>query len=281
MRKRQLGATGQEVAIIGQGTWNMERDDRRQAIMALRRGLDLGMTHVDTAELYGDGRVEEMVGEAIAGRRNEVFLASKVLPTNASRRGTVAACERSLTRLGTTYLDLYLLHWPGSHPLEETFAAFAQLGRAGKIRAWGVSNFDEQELAEAVAIAGGSRIACNQLLYHLEERRIEYAALPYCEQVGISIVAYSPFGSGRFPSERGRRGRLLAEIATSHGATPRQVALAFLLRRPSVLAIPKASRVEHVEENAGAADLVLTAEEERQIDHAFPLGRRRPGVPTI
>jgi diketogulonate reductase-like aldo/keto reductase len=259
----------------------MEGDDRAGAIAALRRGLDLGMTHVDTAELYGGGEVEELVGEALAGRRDEVFLASKVLPENASRRGTVAACERSLARLRTDRLDLYLLHWPGRHPLRDTLAAFEELVRAGKVLSWGVSNFDEREAAAAVAIASEGRMACNQLLYHLEERGIEHAAIPYCEEHGIAAVAYSPLGSGRFPSARSRGGRVLAEIAAAHGATPRQVAMAFLLLRPSLFVIPKASRPEHVEENAAAGDLVLSEDEARRIDEAFPRGRRRPGVPTL
>jgi diketogulonate reductase-like aldo/keto reductase len=281
MQERTFGPTGRRLPVIGQGTWNMERDDRAGAIAALRRGLDLGSTHVDTAELYGSGEVEELVGEAIAGRRGEVFLASKVLPENASRRGTVAACERSLARLRTDRLDLYMLHWPGDHPLADTLAAFAELARSGKILSWGGSNFDERELAAAVAIAGEGRVACNQLFYHLEERGIEHAAMPYCEEHGIAVVAYSPLGSGRFPSPRSRGGHVLAEIAAAHGGTPRQVALAFLLRRPSVFAIPKASLAEHVEENAAAGDLVLSADEVRRIDEAFPRGRRRPGVPTL
>jgi diketogulonate reductase-like aldo/keto reductase len=284
MRLRTFGPTGRQVPVIGQGTWNMERDERASAIAALRRGLDLGLTHVDTAELYGDGEVEELVGEAIAGRRHEVFLASKVLPDNASRRGTIAACDRSLARLRTDHLDLYLLHWPGSHPLGDTLAAFADLARSGKILAWGLSNFDEREVAAAVAIAvekGYGKVACNQLFYHLEERSIEHAAIPACEEHGIAVVAYSPLGSGRFPGRQSRGGRVLAEIAAAHGATPQQVALAFLLRRPSLFAIPKASRPEHVEENAAAADLELDADEVRRIDEAFPRGRRRSGVPTL
>ncbi len=284
MQQRTFGPTGRQVPVIGQGTWNMERDDRALAVAALRRGLDLGMTHVDTAELYGDGEVEELVGEAIAGRRHEVFLVSKVLPDNASRRGTVAACDRSLARLRTDHLDLYLLHWPGRHPLADTFAGFAELARAGKILAWGLSNFDERELAAAVAAAAAGevgQVACNQLFYHLEERAIEHAAIPACEERGIAVVAYSPFGSGRFPRRESRGGRVLAEIAAAHDATPRQVALAFLLRLPSLFAIPKASRPEHVAENAAAADLVLGPDELRRIDQAFPRGRRRPGVPTI
>jgi diketogulonate reductase-like aldo/keto reductase len=281
MEQRKLGGTGVELAVIGQGTWNLERADRRRAVAALRRGLDCGMTHVDTAEMYGQGEVEELVGEAIAGRRHEVFLASKVLPGNASRRGTIAACEKSLKRLGTDRLDLYLLHWPGDHPLADTLAAFAELQEKGKIRAFGVSNFDEEETARAVEIAGPGQIACNQVLYHLEERTIEHAVLPFCEEHGVAVVAYSPFGSGKFPQPKSRGGQVLAAIAEAHGATPRQVALAFLIRRPALFAIPKASTPEHAEENAGAGDLRLTAEEIRQIEEAFPVGRRRRGVATL
>jgi diketogulonate reductase-like aldo/keto reductase len=280
MRRRAFGPTGVEVPVVGQGTWNMERDDRRQAIAALRRGLDLGLTHVDTAELYGDGAVEELVGEAIAGRRGEIFLVSKVLPSNASRRGTVVACERSLARLRTDHLDLYLLHWPGQHPLSGTIAAFEELAAAGKIRAWGVSNFDEEELAEARRLGGG-RVACNQVLYHLEERAIEHAVIPFCAAHGIAVVAYSPFGSGRFPPPRSHGGKLLAEIAASHGVSPHAVALAFLLRHPSLFVIPKAAQPEHAAANAVAGELELAAEEVRRLDEAFPRGRRRRGVPTL
>jgi diketogulonate reductase-like aldo/keto reductase len=236
---------------------------------------------VDTAEMYGDGRVEEIVAEALAGRRDEVFLVSKVLPQNASRRGTVAACEQSLACLRSDRLDAYLLHWPGPHPLAETFAAFEELARAGKIRCWGVSNFDERELAEAVRLAGPGRIACNQVLYHLEERRIEHAVLPFCEEHGIALVGYSPFGSGSFPKARSRGGRVLAQIAQARAATPRQVALAFLVRRPALFAIPKASRAEHARENAAAAALALDASELARLEQAFPLGRRRRGVPYL
>jgi len=281
MKRRIFGTTGKQVSIIGQGTWNMERDDRRAAIAALRRGLDLGMSHIDTAEMYGDGRVEELVAEAIEGRRGEVFLVSKVLPQNASRRGTVEACERSLRRLRTDHLDCYLLHWPGRHPLRDTIAAFEELRAAGKIRAWGLSNFDEEELAEAIRIAGEGKIACNQVLYHLEERAIEHAVIPICDEHGIAVVAYSPFGSGDFPSPASAGGRVLAGIAAAHGATPRQIALAFLLRYPSLFAIPKAARAEHAEDNAAAAEIELTEDDLRQIDEAFPRGRRRRGVPTL
>jgi len=277
METRQFGPTRAQVPVIGQGTWNLERDNRKEAIRALQRGLDLGLTHIDTAEMYGSGRVEELVGAAIAGRRDQVFLASKVLPSNGSRAGTVAACERSLRRLGTDWLDLYLLHWPGSYPLADTLAGFAELQQAGKIRMFGVSNFDRRELEQAVAIAGPGRIACNQVLYHLKERAIEHAVLPFCEQHDIAVVAYSPFGSGDFPSHH----RVLQGIAAARGATPRQVALRFLSRRPSLFTIPKAARREHVEENAGASDLSLSAHELSQLEAAFPLGRPRRGVPML
>jgi diketogulonate reductase-like aldo/keto reductase len=279
MRVRRFGATGVELPVLGQGTWEMERE-RAAAVCALRRGLDLGMTHIDTAEMYGDGAVEELVGEAIAGRRDEVFLASKVLPENASYQGTLRACERSLRRLGTDRLDLYLLHWRGPHPLAETVRAFEQLRADGKIARWGVSNFDVADLDEALAVAGERRIACNQVLYHLGERAIELELIPWCERHGVPVVAYSPFGSGDFPSPRGVGGRTLRRIAEARRVTPRQVALAFLVRRPSLFTIPKASRVAHVEENSVAADLDLTSEEVASIDAAFP-ARRRAELPTL
>ena len=281
MERRRFGLTGRDVAVIGQGTWHLEDGDRDQAIAALRLGLDLGMTHIDTAEMYGSGSVEELVGEAIAGRRNEVFLVSKVLPDNASRAGTLSACEKSLARLRTDRLDSYLLHWPGEHPLEDTIAAFEQLERDGKIRSWGVSNFDVPDLEAAWSIAGDRRLACNQVLYHLRERRIEHTVIPWCESHGVVMVAYSPFGSGRFPGPRTTGGRVLQEIAAAHGATPRQVALRFLVRRPSSFAVPKASRPEHAAENAGAGDLRLTADEIARIDEAFPRGPRPRTLPMI
>ncbi|HMK71844.1 MAG TPA: aldo/keto reductase, partial [Myxococcaceae bacterium] len=199
MPRRVWGWTGVPVPVIGQGTWNMERDDAGASIAALRAGLDAGLAHVDTAELYGGGRVEELVGRAIAGRRGEVFLVSKVSPDNASRSGTLKACERSLRRLGVDHLDCYLLHWPGPHPLEETIAAFEELERAGKIRAFGVSNFDVDDLEEAHRIAGPRRLACNQVLYHLGARDIEARLISWCVRHGVAPVGYSPFGSGDFP----------------------------------------------------------------------------------
>jgi diketogulonate reductase-like aldo/keto reductase len=277
MRMRRFGTTGREVSIVGQGTWQIDESDWTSAVAALQRGLDEGMNHIDTAEMYGDA--ELMVGEAIQGRRDEVFLVSKVLPQNASARGTVAACERSLARLGTDRLDCYLLHWRGRYPLDETIAGFEALVRTGRILAWGVSNFDVDDLDEALAIAGPGKIACNQVLYHLEERAIEHAVMPWCERHGAAVTGYSPFGHGSFPDARTPGGRVLAEIAASHGATPRQVALAFLSRRAFV--IPKASTPEHAAENARAGDFELSDEEFARIDAAFPRGPKPATLPTI
>lgn len=279
--QRSFGAGGPAVSSIGQGSWHIEQGDRREAIAALRRGLDLGLTHIDTAEMYGDGRSEALIGEAIAGRRDAAFLVSKVLPHNASRQGVRAACERSLKQLGTDRLDCYLLHWRGPHPLAETFAAFEALKQEGKILSWGVSNFDEDDLDEALAAAGKGRIACNQVLYHLRERAIEHAVLPWCERHGVAVTAYSPFGHHDFPERGSAQGRVLAEIATAHGATPWQVALAFLTHRPAVFAIPKAGSVAHVEDNAGALDLALSADDIARIDAAFPRGRKPSSLPMI
>jgi diketogulonate reductase-like aldo/keto reductase len=281
MERRRFGPTKYEVAVVGQGTWYLDEGDRASAIAALRLGLDLGMTHIDTAELYGWGAVESMVGEAIAGRREAVFLVSKVVPENASRHGTLAACARSLARLRTDRLDCYLLHWRGEHPLEDTFAAFEQLQREGKILSWGVSNFDESDLDKARAIAGDGALTCDQVLYHLKERAIEHAVIPWCERHGVAVVAYSPFGHGGFPGPRTKGGRVLKEIADAHGATPRQVALRFLLRWPMLFTIPKAARPEHAVENADAGDLRLTADELATIDRAFPLGSRPRTLPTL
>ena len=281
MEYHRFGSTRREVPVIGQGTWYNDNEDPASAIDALRRGLDLGMTHIDTAEMYLSGAAEDIVAEAIAGRRDEVFLVSKVLPQNASRTGTIAACERSLTRLETDRLDCYLLHWRGDHPLEETFAAFEQLRSEGKILSWGVSNFDEPDLEEALQIAGAGRIACNQVLYHLQERAIEHAVLPWCEEHGVAVVAYSPFGHGDFPGLHTKGGRILEEIAAAHQATPRQVALRFLVRRPALFAIPKASRPEHAAENAGAGDLRLTEDELARIDETFPRGPRPRELPML
>jgi diketogulonate reductase-like aldo/keto reductase len=279
MERRPFGPVPREIAVIGQGTWYIDDAHRPTAVATLRRGLDLGMTHIDTAEMYGDA--ETVVGEAIAERREEVFLVSKVLPSNATRAGTVAACERSLARLRTDRLDCYLLHWPGPHPLEDTFAGFERLREQGKILSWGVSNFDVPDLNAAWKAGGEGRIACNQVLYHLQERAIEHTVLPWCEEHGIATVAYSPFGHGSFPGPYTSGYRVLGEIASSHGATARQVALRFLVRRPSLLTIPKASSPEHVADNAAAAALQLTEAELARIDAAFPLGSRPRRLPML
>lgn len=280
MERRLFGSTNHKVATIGQGTWYIEDAHAPTAIAALRRGLDLGMTHIDTAEMYGSGAAEELLGDAIAGRRDEVFLVSKVLPHNASRHGTIAACERSLKRLRTDRLDCYLLHWRGSHPLADTLGAFERLGADGKILSWGVSNFDVGDLDEVSRISGAGKPACNQVLYHLRERAIEYAVIPWCERNGVAVVAYSPFGhAGGFPGPNTAGGRALKSIADRHGATPRQAALSFLNRRTSLFAIPKASNPRHAEENAGA--LHLSEAELAEIDAAFPLGPRPRSLPML
>ena len=279
MERHRFGPDNRDVSVIGQGTWYIDSGDRASAVAALRRGLDLGMNHIDTAEMYGDA--ETVVAKAIAGRRDEVFLVSKVLPQNASRGGTITACERSLARLRTDRLDCYLLHWRGQHPLEDTFAAFEQLRGEGKVLSWGVSNFDEPDLDEALTVAGEGRIACNQVLYHLEQRAIEHAVLPWCEAHRVAVVAYSPLGHGHFPGPRSEGGRVLREIAVAHDATPRQAALSFLVRHPRLFAIPKASSPDHAAENAGAGDLRLTDAELARIDEAFPRGPRPRQLPML
>ena len=279
MRQQPFGKGGPKTSVIGQGTWYLDRGDRKRAIAALQRGIDLGMTHIDTAEMYGDA--ELVIADAIAGRRDGLFLVSKVLPSNASRRDTITACERSLKRLKTDHLDCYLLHWRGSYPLADTVAAFEELVAAGKIRSWGVSNFDVDDLGELLAVTGKGRIACNQVLYHLQERAIEHAVIPWCELHGVAVVAYSPFGHNEFPSPRSQGGTALQMIADAHKATPRQVALSFLTRSPSVLAIPKASSAEHAAENALAGDLTLSTAEVAALDKAFPRGPKPRGLPML
>jgi diketogulonate reductase-like aldo/keto reductase len=279
LRQKEFGSTGKQVSVIGQGTWYIDRGDRSRAVAALRRGIDLGMTHIDTAEMYGDA--ELVIAEAIAGRRDEIFLVSKVLPGNASRRGTIAACERSLARLKTDRLDCYLLHWRGSYPFAETVAAFEQLVAAGKIRSWGVSNFDADDLDEMLDVAGEGRIACNQVLYHLQERAIEHAVIPWCAKHSVAVVAYSPFGHNDFPDPRSKPGELLQAIAKRHAASPRQVALSFLIRDPRLFAIPKASTPEHAADNAAAGELVLGIEEIAALDKAFPRGPRPRSLPML
>ena len=279
MRFESFGRNGPKVSAIGQGTWYIDRGDRKRAVAALRRGIELGMTHIDTAEMYGDA--ELVIADAITGKRDDLLLVSKVLPSNASRRGTITACERSLKRLKTDRLDCYLLHWRGSYPLADTVAAFDELVRAGKIRSWGVSNFDTDDLEEMLEVAGEGKIACNQVLYHLQERAIEHAVIPWCAQHGVAVVAYSPFGHNDFPSPRSRAGELLQKIADARKATPRQIALSFLTRATTVFAIPKASSAEHAAENAASGDLVLDESEIAALDKAFPRGAKPRGLPML
>jgi diketogulonate reductase-like aldo/keto reductase len=279
LKQKKFGTNGPQVSVIGQGTWYIDQGNRKSAVAALRRGVDLGMTHIDTAEMYGDA--ELVIAEAIAGRRDEVFLVSKVLPSNASRRGTITACERSLKRLKTDRLDCYLLHWRGSYPLAETVAAFEELVGAGKIRSWGVSNFDSDDLDEMLDVAGQGKIACNQVLYHLQERAIEHAVIPWCAEHGVAVVAYSPFGHHDFPSPRSQAGEILQRIADTHGASVRQVALGFLTREACVFAIPKASMPDHAADNAAAGKLALSETEIAALDKAFPRGRKPRGLPML
>jgi diketogulonate reductase-like aldo/keto reductase len=255
------------VAALGQGTWNMGDDParRREELEALRLGIELGMTLIDTAEMYGDGRAESLVGEAIAGQRENVFLVSKVLPANASRKGVARSCEASLKRLKTDRLDLYLLHWSGAHPLEETVRGFEDLLAAGKARSWGVSNLDLQEMRKLVALPGGKACATNQVLYNLSRRGIEFDLLPWSQERGLSIMAYSPVEQGRV-----LRNLALEEVARRLEATPAQVALAWVLRQKGVVAIPKAGTAAHVRENRGALELRLGVKELAELDRAFP-----------
>ncbi len=264
--------SGEAVPVLGQGTWGMGEQPRRAVdeALALRLGLDLGMTLIDTAEMYGDGGAEEVVADAIAGRRNEVFLVGKVLPENASRRKTLEACERSLRRLGTDRIDLYLLHWRGGVPMSETLAAFTELLEAGKICAWGVSNLDTDDMDELAGLPGGGDCATNQVLYNLTRRGIEFDLLPWCRKRGIPIMAYSPIEQGRMLGHN-----MLKTVAARHNATPAQVALAWLLQQPNVLVIPKAANPTHVRENRAALDLRLTEDDLADLDKAFPPPSRK------
>lgn len=279
MSKRKFGWTGVEVPIIGQGTWMIDGDPETEsrAIHTLRLGLDLGLSHIDTAEMYGEGHVEELVGEAITGRRDEIFLVSKVLPANASYDGTLKACERSLKRLKTDWLDLYLLHWRGSYPLSETMRAMEKLVAEGLVKYIGVSNFDVEDLMEAEQVLQNEQIACNQVLYNLRDRGIEPRLLPYCSKKRIAVVGYAPFGHGNFPSPSSREGKLLIEIGRRHNRTPKQVALNYLTRHPSTFTIPKTTRSERVKENSGGVGWQLTEDEANEIDRAFPVPP--PGTP--
>ena len=267
---------GEAVPVLGQGTWGMgeRHTGRADEVRALRHGLDLGLSLIDTAEMYGEGGAEEVVGEAIAGRRDAVFLVSKVYPHNASAKGTVAACERSLRRLGTDRIDLYLLHWRGSHPLAETVAAFERLRQAGKIRYWGVSNLDSDDMEELAGVGGGC--AANQILYNVTRRGVEFDLLPWCAEHKVPVMAYSPIEQGRLPA-----GGVLDAIGRRHGVDRFTVALAWVLRQPGVIAIPKAVRPDHVDANRKAAELVLTAEDLAEIDRAFPPPRRKQALAML
>ncbi|MFC3851855.1 aldo/keto reductase [Salinispirillum marinum] len=265
---------GDVVPALGQGTWMMaEQASQRSAeIAALQHGIDLGMTLLDTAEMYGEGLVEELVGEALQGRRDEVYLVSKVYPWNASRQGTVEACERSLKRLRTDRLDLFLLHWRGEHPLADTVAAMEQLQQAGKIRAWGVSNLDTDDMEELLAVPGGVGCQTNQVLYNLSRRGIEFDLLPWSRARQIPIMAYSPIEQGQLNTQG-----VLSTLATQHGVTPMQIALAWVLHQPDVIAIPKAGRVAHVALNHAALSIRLSPQDLAALDREFlPPTAKRP-----
>ncbi|WHA42198.1 aldo/keto reductase [Agrobacterium larrymoorei] len=270
--------SGKNIPALGIGTWNMgdSRSSEAQEVASIRKAIELGVTVVDTAEMYADGRSEDVVGKAIRDLRNEVFLVSKVYPYNASARGTIDACERSLKRLCVEQLDLYLLHWRGSYPLEETVAAFEQLKRDGKIADWGVSNFDTDDMEELFAVENGSNCAANQVLYNLSRRGPEYDLLPWCQQHNVPIMAYSPIEQGRLLNNHE-----LIRIAKAYQATPAQVALAFLLERDGVLAIPKSARPERVEENRSATDLEISEEDWTALDAAFPPPQKKTSLEML
>ncbi len=257
----------------------MEQAPRHRAVSAIRKALELGMTHVDTAELYGRGVVEEIVGEAIVGRRGQVFLTSKLLPSHGTYAGTILSCERTLGRLRTDHLDLYLLHWPESMPLDDTWKAMETLQKEGKVRAWGVSNFDVVDLERALEEVGPGKIACNQVLYNLLERDIEHVLLPFCERHNIAVVGYSPFGTGDFTHVGSWRLDVLTRIGKAHGTSARAVALRFLVRRPSLFTIPKSLDEAHLAENAEAGDLVLSDDELHEIMRTFPAGEPKSKMP--
>lgn len=282
MIKREFGSTSHIVPVIGQGTWQFESSKAavEKAQKALRAGIEKGMSHIDTAELYGKSEI--IIAEAIKDMpRSELFIVSKVSPSNASYKGTLAACERSLKRLGTDYLDCYLLHWRGQHPLSETISALEKLVDEGKIRSLGVSNFDLSDLQEAEKLASKHRLACNQVLYNIYERGIERRILPYCREKQIAVVAYTPFGQKKIPSTSSPGGCVLQDIAEKHGGTVRQIMLAFAARLNNLFTIPKASREDHAIENAAAGDLVLDTEDIARIDEVFPAPERAGPLATL
>src|SRR3984893_8319022 len=267
--------SGEKVPAFGQGTWHIGEDRRRAAAeaAALRLGVEIGMTLIDTAEMYRNGRAEEIVAEAAQGERDRLFIVSKVLPYNASQKGVIEAGERGLRRRKTDRIALYLLHWRGAVPLADTLAGFARLQRDGKIRHHGGSNFDLDDMKEWVGLAGGATVAANQILYNLTRRGPEFELIPWCRERGIAIMAYTPLGQGRMLQDKA-----LAEVAARHGASPAQVALAWLLRRDGMMVIPKTTQQEHVRDNRGALDLRLTADDLAVIDRAFPPPKGRSAL---
>jgi len=271
-------ANGETVPQLGLGTWHMgeRRSDRQAEAKALALGIDLGMTLLDTAEMYGEGGAEEVISEVLPGRRDKIYLVSKVYPHNASRKGAIAACERSLKRLRTDRLDLYLLHWRGSHPLSETVEAFEQLKRDGKIREWGVSNLDVDDIEELADVKNGGNCLVNQVLYHPGGRGIEFDLIPDAAERAMAVMAYSPLGQGSV-----LRNKTLADIGAKHKVTPAAIALAWVMRHPHVIAIPKATRLEHVRENAAAQDLQLDADDLKAIDASFPPPRRKQSLAIL
>lgn len=269
---------GERIPALGMGTWHMgERaGQRKQEVTALKLGIELGMTLIDTAEMYGEGGAEQVVAEASAGQRDKLFIVSKVYPHNASRKGAVAACERSLKRLATDRIDLYLLHWRGNHPLSETVEAFEELREAGKIRHWGVSNLDDDDMKELFGVAGGKACASNQVLYNLARRGIEWDLLSWCRERGIPVMAYSPIDQGRILNNR-----TLLDVAKRHGVSAAQAALAWLLAQQQVMVIPKSSDLQHVRENRAAADVELSPEDHTALDRAFPPPRRKMALEML
>lgn len=277
MRYTQL-PSGEQVPVLGLGTWHMgERpQDRQDEIDAIRFAIDNGMNVIDTAEMYGDGAAEELIGKALSGRRTDAFIVSKVLPHHATRRGTVAACENSLRRLATDYVDMYLLHWPGAVPLEETLEAFDALLRAGKIRHWGVSNFDTPDMEELCALPGGNAVAVNQVLYNLMRRGIEFDLIPWCRQRTLPVMAYSPLEQGRLLGNPE-----LLRLAAEYSATPAQIALRWVLRNESTIALPKAGTPDHARQLRNALDIPLSPQDMAALDRAFPPPKRKIPLEVI
>ncbi len=277
MRYTQL-PSGEQVPVLGLGTWHMgERpQDRQDEIDAIRFAIDNGMNVIDTAEMYGDGAAEELIGKALSGRRTDAFIVSKVLPHHATRRGTVAACENSLRRLATDYVDMYLLHWPGAVPLEETLEAFDALLRAGKIRHWGVSNFDTPDMEELCALPGGNAVAVNQVLYNLMRRGIEFDLMPWCRQRTLPVMAYSPLEQGRLLGNPE-----LLRLAAEYSATPAQIALRWVLRNESTIALPKAGTPDHARQLRNALDIPLSPQDMAALDRAFPPPKRKIPLEVI